>query len=68
MRRLAEENKQGSHVELLDGIKIHDNDSWVLILPDALEPVFHVYAESPMEDSSRALVDRYEKKITDWVS
>jgi len=68
MRRLAEENHDGSHVELLDGIKIHANDSWVLILPDAVEPVFHVYAESPMENSSKELVGRYEKKISEWIA
>jgi mannose-1-phosphate guanylyltransferase/phosphomannomutase len=67
MRRLAEENRDGEHVELLDGIKIFDHDSWVLILPDALEPVFHVYAESPADHESRQLVDRYERKITDWL-
>lgn len=67
MRRLAEENREGSRVELLDGIKIFDNDSWVLILPDALEPVFHVYAESPEDHGSRELVDRYERKIMDWL-
>jgi mannose-1-phosphate guanylyltransferase/phosphomannomutase len=67
MRRLAEENEDGTHVELLDGIKIHGKDSWVLILPDAVEPVFHVYAESPLEHSSKELVGRYEKKISEWV-
>jgi len=68
MRRLAEENRDGAHVELLDGIKIFDQNSWVLILPDALEPLFHVYAESPEDHESRELVDRYERKITDWLS
>ena len=63
MRRISEENRSGSHVELLDGIKIFDNDSWVLVLPDSLEPVFHVYAESPAEDASKALVGQYVRKI-----
>ncbi len=67
MRRLAEENRDGTHVELLDGIKIFDDNSWVLVLPDAVEPLFHVYAESPEEDASQALVDRYERKITEWI-
>ncbi|HWD37839.1 MAG TPA: hypothetical protein VG944_03265, partial [Fimbriimonas sp.] len=66
MRRLAEENREGS-VELLDGIKIHGEDSWVLVLPDAVEPMFHVYAESPEDSASRDLVDQYEKKINDWI-
>ena len=68
MRKISEESRPGSHVELLDGIKIFDNDSWVLVLPDSLEPVFHVYAESPADDSSRALVGRYVRKIEGLVN
>jgi len=63
MRRITEEDHSGSHVELLDGIKIYDKDSWVLVLPDALEPIFHVYAESPEEKASKDLVGKYIKKI-----
>ncbi len=63
MRKISEESRPGSHVELLDGIKIYDNDSWVLVLPDSLEPVFHVYAESPEADASQAMVEHYVKKI-----
>jgi len=63
MRRISEENRDGQQVELLDGIKIFENDTWVLVLPDAVEPLFHVYAESSEEDFSRALVGRYVRKI-----
>ncbi|AIE84798.1 sugar phosphate nucleotidyltransferase [Fimbriimonas ginsengisoli] len=63
MRRISEETRDGRHVELLDGIKIFEDDSWVLVLPDAVEPVFHVYAESPEEEESRELVGRYIRKI-----
>ncbi len=63
MRRISEESKSGTRVELLDGIKIYDEDSWVLVLPDALEPIFHIYAESPEERASKALADEYAKKI-----
>jgi mannose-1-phosphate guanylyltransferase / phosphomannomutase len=63
MRRISEEIRDGKHVELVDGIKIYDEHSWVLVLPDAVEPLFHVYAESPAEEESRALVGSYVKKI-----
>ncbi|HIK26576.1 MAG: mannose-1-phosphate guanyltransferase [Oscillatoriaceae bacterium SKW80] len=35
-------------LELIDGVKICDrhNDNWVLILPDAGEPLVHIYANS----------------------
>ena len=63
MRRLSEESREGGHVELLDGIKVFEDDSWVLVLPDAVEPIFHLYAESPTDEYSRELVARYVKKI-----
>jgi mannose-1-phosphate guanylyltransferase/phosphomannomutase len=42
-------------LELVDGVKVVNlhNDSWVLILPDAGEPLVHIYANS----STRAWVD-----------
>lgn len=63
MRMISEEKSGGERVELLDGIKIFEEDSWVLVLPDAVEPVFHVYAESGDEARSRALVSKYIKRI-----
>lgn len=66
MRMLAEENRDNPRVELLDGIKIYDGDEWVLVLPDAVEPVFHVYAESESNSRSAELVEIYEGKINGW--
>ena len=63
MRQISEESKGVERVELLDGIKIYDHDKWVLVLPDAVEPVFHVYAESPEALQSEGLVDEYVRKI-----
>jgi mannose-1-phosphate guanylyltransferase / phosphomannomutase len=64
MRQISEESRSGERVELLDGIKIFSSDAtWVLVLPDSVEPLFHVYAESPAVESSRALVAEYTKKI-----
>jgi mannose-1-phosphate guanylyltransferase/phosphomannomutase len=63
MRRLSEESSQGERVELVDGIKIYDRDSWVLVLPDSVEPVFHIYAESPDAGASDELVHEYVRKI-----
>lgn len=63
MRRISEESAKGERVELVDGIKIFDKDSWVLVLPDAIEPLFHIYAESPEEGESRELVGSYVRKI-----
>lgn len=63
MRVLTEEHRDEERLELMDGIKIYDKDSWVLVLPDSFEPVFHLHAESPEAASSEALVQTYSKKI-----
>lgn len=48
MRQLVETNP-AEYVELVDGVKIHNaqHDSWILVLPDAGEPLVHLYANSP---------------------
>jgi mannose-1-phosphate guanylyltransferase/phosphomannomutase len=47
MRHLVEVHP-AENLELVDGVKIFDrpHDSWVLILPDAGEPLVHIYANS----------------------
>lgn len=52
MRQLAESHSLGETVELLDGIKFHSEGGWTLVLPDAVEPVIHVYAEAESEEDS----------------
>lgn len=32
-------------VQLVDGIKLYDGEGWIAILPDPVEPIFHLYAE-----------------------
>jgi mannose-1-phosphate guanylyltransferase / phosphomannomutase len=58
MRYLVETHPT-ENLELIDGVKIvnQHNDDWVLILPDAGEPLVHIYANS--ED--REVVDRLLK-------
>ena len=47
MRHLVETHPS-ENLELIDGVKIINprNDNWVLILPDAGEPLIHIYANS----------------------
>ncbi|MDQ2687753.1 MAG: nucleotidyl transferase, partial [Armatimonadota bacterium] len=63
MRELMDETN-GKRAELLDGIKIFKNDqTWSLVLPDASEPSFRVYAEAPTQDEANEMVHRYVLKI-----
>jgi len=47
MRHLVESNP-AINLELIDGVKIRDeqSDNWVLILPDAGDPLVHIYVNS----------------------
>jgi len=62
MRRLHEEMGD-LRVEHLDGLKIHLDRGWVLVLPDVSAPLFHVQAESPETGVADALVEQYAGRI-----
>ncbi|MBW4418541.1 MAG: mannose-1-phosphate guanyltransferase [Myxacorys californica WJT36-NPBG1] len=68
MRHLVETHAT-EDLELIDGVKIfnHQRDSWVLILPDAGEPIVHIYANS----SDRGWVDEtlreYRLRVQEFV-
>jgi mannose-1-phosphate guanylyltransferase/phosphomannomutase len=66
MRLLSEDVEKTRRVDLLDGIKIFGNDDWVLVLPDANEPVVHIFAEAQTPEQTRSLVGQYEEKILAW--
>lgn len=64
MRILAEESAS-SKVEMLDGIKVYEqDDSWALVLPDASEPVVHIFAEGRDRDQANELAHRYALRVT----
>jgi mannose-1-phosphate guanylyltransferase / phosphomannomutase len=58
MRRLLDET-DGENVELTDGIRVSREGGWVLVLPDASDPLFNVYAEG----RSDAEANRYADEI-----
>jgi phosphomannomutase len=57
---------KGQKVELIDGVKIHFVDGWVLVLPDANEAYCHVWAEAKTEDRVKHYLDEYSRKIEEW--
>ncbi|GGF93053.1 sugar phosphate nucleotidyltransferase [Paenibacillus abyssi] len=62
MRFLMEQTK-GQQVELIDGIKIIQDEGWTLILPDSDEPVFKVFAGSVNQQVAEQLAATYTKMI-----
>ena len=64
MRVLTAES-EGTRTELVDGIKTYSDDgSWVLVLPDASEPNFRIYAEASSQDAANELVHRAVLRIS----
>ena len=64
MRVLTAES-EGTRTELVDGIKTYSDDgSWVLVLPDASEPNFRIYAEAPSQDAANEMVHRAVLRIS----
>ena len=62
--RTATENLQrnldgGAEISLVDGIQLRRDGGWVQLLPDADEPVFHVYAEGADHAESERLAEGF---------
>ena len=63
MRCLIDQHN-GEELDLLDGIRVLRPDGWVLILPDATDPAFHIVAESTNMAEAKALVEDYAARVT----
>ncbi len=68
MRHMVETHP-ADRVELIDGVKVLDpqSDSWVLVLPDAGEPVVHIYANSDDRDWVDDTLREYRTRIQEFV-
>jgi mannose-1-phosphate guanylyltransferase/phosphomannomutase len=63
--RVLNERLQGRQVDLLDGIKVFDDRGWAQVLPDADEPLLHLYAEGLTSDDSEALEAELQAMVED---
>ena len=61
--RLLTTNAQKEKIQLIDGIKISKNNAWVLVLPDAVQSLIHIYAEGKNIESRDKIMDEYLIKI-----
>jgi mannose-1-phosphate guanylyltransferase/phosphomannomutase len=62
MRRLLDET-DGENVDLTDGIRVGREGGWVLVIPDASDPLFNVYAEGRSDDEAHKYVDEIATRI-----
>jgi mannose-1-phosphate guanylyltransferase / phosphomannomutase len=61
--RVLNERFSDRDVDLSDGIKIFDERGWVQILPDADEPLIHIYAEGETGEASRQMEEEFRQMI-----
>ncbi|MFC0558097.1 sugar phosphate nucleotidyltransferase [Halalkalibacter alkalisediminis] len=62
MRKLMESIK-GKEVELIDGMKVHQEDSWTFIIPDQENGLFTIYAQSKDGEHAKQLAGEYIEQI-----
>jgi mannose-1-phosphate guanylyltransferase/phosphomannomutase len=64
MRKLVETHP-AENLELVDGVKVihHQDDSWILILPDAGEPLVHLFANSNDREWVDEILREYRTRV-----
>ena len=65
--RLAMENLKDENLELVDGIKVHIDHSWVLMIPDPDEAYFDLWIEAEDDRRAKDLLRDYSEKIVKWM-
>ena len=67
--RYLVETHPAEDLELIDGVKISRNhdDSWILILPDAGEPVVHLFANSNDREWVDDTLRQYRTRVQEFV-
>ncbi len=58
--RVLTERLKDRDADVTDGIRVSDERGWGHVLPDAVEPVLHVYAEGETMGASEALAEELE--------
>jgi mannose-1-phosphate guanylyltransferase/phosphomannomutase len=65
--RVLHERMEGREVDVTDGIKMFEERGWAQVLPDADEPVVHVYAEGRSDEESRELEQETRGLVEDII-
>ncbi|MGD1906812.1 MAG: mannose-1-phosphate guanylyltransferase, partial [Leptolyngbyaceae cyanobacterium] len=68
MRYMVESTSQ-ENLELVDGVKIIDrnHDGWILVLPDAGEPLVHIFASSEDRDWVETALQDYRTRVQGFI-
>jgi phosphomannomutase len=52
--------------QLIDGVRVIEDDSWVLVTPDRRKATFHIHAEAKDPAKAEALLKEYARKVGEW--
>jgi mannose-1-phosphate guanylyltransferase/phosphomannomutase len=67
MRVLVEQGRD-KNIELIDGVKLYTQNGWVLVLPDPVEPLIHLYADGVSAIETEQLIEEYTTVIRSMAS
>ncbi len=62
MRRLITESVNKRR-QLIDGVRIIEDDGWVLIAPDRFNAAFNIFAESKSRKVTESLISNYKSVV-----
>jgi mannose-1-phosphate guanylyltransferase/phosphomannomutase len=62
IRQIIEERSDGK-IETIEGVKVYQDDGWVLVLPDAEQPICKVISEGYSAEFAEELSNIYVEKI-----
>ena len=65
MRQMSEDSLD-KEATFIDGIKVHFDQDWALVLPDQYHPFIHIMSEAKDENIARRLLDEYREKVEKW--
>ncbi|HBZ00270.1 MAG TPA: nucleotidyltransferase [candidate division Zixibacteria bacterium] len=65
MRSLMAHSERAARI-IVDGVRISEDDGWVLIRPDRKRAAFYILAESYSDETAKELVKEYVKNIKNW--
>lgn len=57
---------QGYNRELIDGVRIVEDDFWVLIAPDRIAASFYIISEAKDRSKAKKLIRDYKEKVMEW--
>jgi mannose-1-phosphate guanylyltransferase / phosphomannomutase len=66
--RVLTERMKGREIDLLDGIKVFEDGGWAQVLPDATEPLVHIFAEGETDDDAARLEDKYTSLVAEIIA